>query len=263
MAEPSTPPPPTDSRDRKERDEKRGTPIRSPPRSPRDRERDNRENRDHSPRRSRSPSGGSSINLYVNGLSARTTEEDLKGLFSKYGKITSSKLIRDPRSGACRGFGFIRMDTDEEANQAIRGIDNTEFDGRRITVEKARRAKSRSPTPGRYLGRASRDGGPPRGYGYGSYYPSYPGSYYGGGGGGGRAPSYYGGGGGYRYSPYRDRERRRSRSPYYENRRSRSPYYEERRGRSRSPHGAYRGSPPRARGSRSPPRARSRSPPRR
>ncbi|KAI9310439.1 hypothetical protein BX666DRAFT_1170866 [Dichotomocladium elegans] len=75
-------------------------------------------------------------NLFVTGLSLRTTSAELEDLFSKYGKIQKAEVMYDPHTRESRGFGFIRMATAEEADRALASINNTEVDGRVVTVEK-------------------------------------------------------------------------------------------------------------------------------
>jgi len=99
--------------------------------------------RDRSPRRSRSRSPQSkTTSVYISGLSSRAKESELESLFrpllSKYGKLLSVKLIKDPRSGDCRGFGFVKMELPEEVDDAVRQLDGYEIDGRKITAEKVR-----------------------------------------------------------------------------------------------------------------------------
>jgi len=124
------------------------SPTRSPVRSP--------SRRSRSPARSpgRDSNGATNVgnNIYVANLAIRTPEEDLNQMFAKYGKVTYCRLVRDPRSGDSRGFGFVTMDTVDEADEAIRHLDQTEVDGRVIHCEKAKRGRPRSPTPGRFLG---------------------------------------------------------------------------------------------------------------
>jgi len=174
--------------------------------------------------------------LYVSGLSSRTREADLETRFAKYGKVLSCKIITDPRTGDSRGFSFIKIENlDQHAEEIIYNINNTEVDGRLITVEKARRAEARPSTPGRYLGRSRTYGHPSSRSGYYGDRSYYGGEreYYG----YGRTPygDRYGGGGGGGYSgrsSYRDAPyaRRRERSPSYyhypSSRRSHSPSYD-------------------------------------
>lgn len=64
----------------------------------------------------------------------------------------------DPHTRESRGFGFIRMSTAEDAERAMTGVSGTEIDGRVVTVEKAKRSRPRTPTPGRYYGPPKRGG---------------------------------------------------------------------------------------------------------
>lgn len=75
--------------------------------------------------------------LYVGNLSYNTTEDGLRNYFSSFGAVTSAKIIMDRDTGNSKGFGFIEMSTDEEANAAIAGTNGTEFDGRQLRVNEA------------------------------------------------------------------------------------------------------------------------------
>ncbi|KAF3795562.1 Serine/arginine-rich splicing factor, partial [Nymphaea thermarum] len=157
-------------------------------------------------------------NLYVTGLSTRVTKKELERHFaSEGGTVEDCHLVVDPRTRESRGFAFVTMSTVEEADRCIKYLDRSVLGGRVITVEKAKRSRGRTPTPGRYLGvktvrvrRRSPSYSP-----YGSEY-SYE-----------RDRS---------YSPYDRRRRDRSYSPYYRrgreryrsrssSREGRSPYY--------------------------------------
>ena len=61
------------------------------------------------------------MNMYVSNLSFHTTDDDLKVLFEKFGTVSSAKVILDRESGRSRGFGFVEMDADADANKAIQG----------------------------------------------------------------------------------------------------------------------------------------------
>src|SRR5438552_18324309 len=73
--------------------------------------------------------------LYIGGLSYSTTSEGLREFFAQSGNVLSATVITDRFSGQSRGFGFVEMDSSEEANNAISQLNGRELDGRRITVE--------------------------------------------------------------------------------------------------------------------------------
>ncbi|KDP39131.1 hypothetical protein JCGZ_00888 [Jatropha curcas] len=77
-------------------------------------------------------------NLFVAGFSFLTTERDLERKFSRYGRVQNVRIVRDKRSGDSRGFGFLSLERDEDADAAIRALDETEWDGRIILVEKSK-----------------------------------------------------------------------------------------------------------------------------
>ena len=82
--------------------------------------------------------------LYIGGLSYDTNENTLKEAFSKAGAVESATVIMDKMSGRSRGFGFVEMSSDEEAQKAIEMFNGKDFDGRTITVNEARPQESRS-----------------------------------------------------------------------------------------------------------------------
>ncbi|KAK9740080.1 hypothetical protein RND81_03G009800 [Saponaria officinalis] len=90
--------------------------------------------------------------LFVTGLSARVTERDLKDHFGKEGKVSSVFLVMEPRTRISRGFAFVTMDSLEDADRCIKYLNQSVLEGRYITVEKSRRKRPRTPTPGHYLG---------------------------------------------------------------------------------------------------------------
>ncbi|KAI9027297.1 hypothetical protein CLU79DRAFT_33874 [Phycomyces nitens] len=75
-------------------------------------------------------------NLFITGLSGRTTSAELEELFNKYGKVQKAEVMYDPHSRESRGFGFIRMNSTEDADRAKTSVSGTEVDGRVVTVEK-------------------------------------------------------------------------------------------------------------------------------
>lgn len=90
--------------------------------------------------------------LYVTGLSTRVTEKDLEEHFSREGKVIDCRLVVEPRTRISRGFAFVTMDSLEDAERCIKYLNQSILEGRFITVEKSRRKRPRTPTPGNYLG---------------------------------------------------------------------------------------------------------------
>jgi cold-inducible RNA-binding protein len=79
-----------------------------------------------------------SSNLYVGNLSFNTAEKDLEDLFSSYGEVVSANVITDRQTGRPRGFGFVEMKNQEDAQKAIEALDGKEFMGRNLTVNIAK-----------------------------------------------------------------------------------------------------------------------------
>ena len=117
--------------------------------------------------------------LYVGNLSYNTTSSDLEQLFAQHGTVQSAEVISDRDTGRSKGFGFVQMGSDEEAQAAITALNGQQHDGRNLTVNEAKPREDRG--GGGRGGSGGGGGGGRRGGGGG----------YGGGGGGG-----YGGGGG-------------------------------------------------------------------
>jgi RNA recognition motif-containing protein len=78
------------------------------------------------------------VNIYVGNLSFDTSEDDLRDAFANFGEVTSAAIITDKYSGKSRGFGFVEMANNAEANAAIAGLNGTELDGRTLNVNEAR-----------------------------------------------------------------------------------------------------------------------------
>ena len=114
--------------------------------------------------------------LYVGNLTFNTTDSDLLKLFEPFGTVQSAQVIMDRDTGRSKGFGFVEMGSDQEAQAAIAAMSGKEVDGRQLTVNEAKPREDRG------------GGGGGRGYGGG-----------GGGGRGGSGGGYGGGGGGRRY----------------------------------------------------------------
>ena len=84
------------------------------------------------------------MNMYVSNLSFHTMEADLRKLIEQFGSVSSAKIITDRDSGRSRGFGFVEMDSAPEAEQAIKGLNNKEIEGRAMSVSVAKEKAVRS-----------------------------------------------------------------------------------------------------------------------
>jgi len=140
--------------------------------------------------------------LYVGNLAYSVRDDSLLQAFSQFGTVSSAKVMMDRETGRSKGFGFVEMGSDAEAQAAINGMNGQPIDGRAVVVNEARPREER---PGGFGGGG---GGRSGGGGGGGYGGGGGGGYGGGGGGGGggsgggggRSP--YGGGGGGGRSPY-------------------------------------------------------------
>ena len=122
--------------------------------------------------------------LYVGNLTYGVTSDDLVQMFGSYGTVESAQVIQDRDSGRSKGFGFVEMETDAQAQAAIDALHDQEHDGRRLTVNEAKPREDRGGGGGG--GRSGGYGGGGGGYGGGGGGRSGGGGGYGGGGGGGR-----------------------------------------------------------------------------
>ncbi len=100
------------------------------------------------------------MNIYVGNLPFNLGEEDLKEIFEEYGAVTETKIISDKFSGRSKGFGFVEMESDDEANNAIKELNNAEVGGRNIKVNESKPRESN---------RGGDRGGDRRGGGGGGY----------------------------------------------------------------------------------------------
>jgi len=91
-------------------------------------------------------------NLHVSGLSSRVDNRDLEAAFAKYGKVAKAAVMYDPHTRESRGFGFVTMESAADADACIAALNGTDLKGRSLSIEKARRGRARTPTPGRYFG---------------------------------------------------------------------------------------------------------------
>lgn len=84
------------------------------------------------------------MNIYVSNLSFNTNDAELNELFSKFGTVSSAKVIMDRETGRSRGFGFVEMDSDDEGKDAMLGLNNKEVEGRAMSVSIAKEREARS-----------------------------------------------------------------------------------------------------------------------
>ena len=82
--------------------------------------------------------------LFVGNLSYKTTDTDLKDLFSQNGEVSEAVVIMDRERNVSKGFGFVTMNDDKEAEAAINALNGKEFDGRSLTVNEARPREEKS-----------------------------------------------------------------------------------------------------------------------
>ncbi len=127
--------------------------------------------------------------LYVGNLPYSFRDEDLQQAFAAHGSVSSAKVMMERDTGRSKGFGFVEMGSDAEAQAAIEGMNGQQFGGRGLVVNEARPMEARPPRTGGGFGGGGGGGGYGGGAGGGGR--SGGGGYGGGGGGGG-----YGGGGG-------------------------------------------------------------------
>ena len=136
--------------------------------------------------------------LYVGNLAYSIRDEDLQQAFAQYGTVTSAKVMMDRDTGRSKGFGFVEMATDAEAQAGINGMNGQALEGRAVVVNEARPREERPGGFGGGGGGRSGGGGGGRSGGGGGGYGGGGGGGYGGGGGGrsGGGGGYGGGGGG-------------------------------------------------------------------
>lgn len=78
------------------------------------------------------------MNIYIGNLPFNLGEEDLREIFEEYGEVASAKIIMDKFTGRSKGFGFVEMEDDSEANKAIEELNNAEVAGRNIKVNESK-----------------------------------------------------------------------------------------------------------------------------
>ena len=128
--------------------------------------------------------------LYVGNLPYSVRDEDLQQSFGQFGSVTSAKVMMERDTGRSKGFGFVEMGSDAEAQAAINGMNGQPLGGRSVVVNEARPMEARPPRSGGFGGGGGGGGRSGGGGGYGGGGSGGGGGGYGGGGGG------YGGGGG-------------------------------------------------------------------
>ncbi len=95
--------------------------------------------------------------LFIGSLPYNTTDQELKDAFSQAGTVESVTIITDKMTGRSKGFGFVEMATDEDAQKAIELWNGKEFSGRNLVVNEARPMEPRAPRGGGFGGRGGRD----------------------------------------------------------------------------------------------------------
>jgi RNA recognition motif-containing protein len=84
------------------------------------------------------------LNIYVGNLSFDTSESDLQAAFASYGAVSTARIATDRDTGRARGFGFVEMSSQSEAQAAIAGLNGTELQGRTLTVNEAKPREDRN-----------------------------------------------------------------------------------------------------------------------
>ncbi len=127
------------------------------------------------------------MNIFVGNIPFQSEESDLQSIFEKYGEVSSVKIIQDNFTGRSKGFGFVTMENNEDAQKAIEAINGYDLQGKALTVNEARPRTEGGGGGGRSSGGGGNRGGGGGGYGGGS------------GGAGGNRGGYNSGGGGKRW----------------------------------------------------------------
>lgn len=79
--------------------------------------------------------------IYIGNLQWQTTDDELKTFFSPYGKVTSVQILKDRETGKSRGFGFVEMENDSEAEKAIKELDGKELNKRTLKINEAKKTR--------------------------------------------------------------------------------------------------------------------------
>ncbi len=99
------------------------------------------------------------MNLYVGNLSWNMTEDDLRNLFEQYGTVSSIKIVKDRETGRSKGFGFVEMENDGEAQNALSSLYDKEILGRKIVINEAQERPAKSGGGGGFKKRSFGGGG--------------------------------------------------------------------------------------------------------
>lgn len=99
------------------------------------------------------------MNIYVSNLNFATKTDSLQDLFAQFGEVSSANIITDRETGRSRGFGFVEMPDDGEGQQAIDALNDTDFEGKTITVNVARPKTDRNDRGGNSRGGGFNRGG--------------------------------------------------------------------------------------------------------
>ena len=83
------------------------------------------------------------MQIYIGNMNYRTTEDEVNELFSQYGEVESVKLISDRETGRAKGFGFVTMNDDASAKEAIEALNEKEFSGRTLRINEAKPREER------------------------------------------------------------------------------------------------------------------------
>ena len=89
------------------------------------------------------------MNIYVGNMAYNLTENELKEAFAEFGEVASTNIIMDGFSGQSKGFGFVEMPNDSEANEAIKALDGSSLSGRNLKVNQAK-PRTEGPNRSRY-----------------------------------------------------------------------------------------------------------------
>jgi cold-inducible RNA-binding protein len=98
-------------------------------------------------------------NIFVGNLSFGATEEDVRAMFEAYGTVDRVSIVTDRDTGRARGFGFVEMSVNAEADQAISALNGRELDGRALNINEARPKESAGGGGGGYRGKSGGGGG--------------------------------------------------------------------------------------------------------